>query len=89
MQKIAIIFTLFLIAQLAYLHRVPGLLGDEASEGENVYQLLQSDKLPIIGERSYIGVLTDYVRVPFVAVLGYSTLALRIPMLIASIVCFL
>ena len=85
MRKIAIIFTLFLITQLAYLHRVPGLLGDEASEGENVYQLLQAETLPIIWERSFIGVLTDYMRVPFIWVFGYSVLALRIPMLIASV----
>ncbi|OGY32856.1 MAG: hypothetical protein A3C02_03075 [Candidatus Andersenbacteria bacterium RIFCSPHIGHO2_02_FULL_45_11] len=85
MRKITLIFILFLVAQLAYLHRVPGLLGDEASEGENVYQLLQSETLPIIGERSYIGVITDYIRVPFIWVFGYSVLALRIPMLIASV----
>ncbi len=87
MRKIFIVFILFLITQLAYIHRVPGLLGDEASEGENVYQLLHEEKSPIIGERSYIGVLTDYARMPFVAVFGYSTLALRIPTLIVS-VCF-
>lgn len=88
MRKILIIFALFVAVQLAYLHRVPGLLGDEASEGENVYQILHGEKRPIIGERSYIGVLTDYVRMPFIAMFGYSTLAIRIPMLIASIVCF-
>lgn len=88
MRKILILFILFLVANTTYLHRVPGLLGDEASEGENVYQLLYAEQLPIVGERSYIGVLTDYVRVPFVGVLAHSTLALRIPMLIASIVFF-
>lgn len=80
---------LFMLTQVAYLHRVPGLLGDEASEGENVYQLLRSEKLPIIGERSYIGVLTDYIRVPFFLLFGYSTLAIRMPMLIISIVFFI
>ncbi len=80
--------SLFLLSQVAFLHRVPGLLGDEASEGENVYQILHDEKSPIIGERSYIGVLTDYVRMPFVVVFGYSVLAIRIPMFIASIAVF-
>lgn len=85
MPKIALIFILFLVTQLAYINRVPGLLGDEASEGENVFQILHGEKSPIIGERSYIGVLTDYVRMPFVAVFGYSTLAVRIPVVLVSI----
>lgn len=80
---------LFMLTQVAYVHRVPGLLGDEASEGENVYQLLHAEKLPIIGERSYIGVLTDYIRVPFFLLFGYSTLAIRMPMLIISIIFFI
>ncbi|MEK7499123.1 MAG: hypothetical protein AAB649_00765 [Patescibacteria group bacterium] len=88
MRKLVIIFILFLVANAAYLHRVPGLLGDEGSEGENVYQLLQSENITIIGERSYIGPLIDYVRVPFIAVFGYTPLALRMLMLTASIAIF-
>jgi hypothetical protein len=72
----------------AYLHRVPGLLGDEASEGNNVFELRTGEKLSISGERSYIGVLTDYARMPFIASMGYSILALRIPMLLVSIGVF-
>ncbi len=87
-KRIIVLFTLFLIANAAYLHRVPGLLGDEGSEGENVYQLLHSENITIIGERSYIGPLIDYVRVPFVAVFGYTPLALRALMLVASIAIF-
>lgn len=83
-----VLFVLFVAMQSAYLHRVPGLLGDEASEGENVYQLLTASKLSIIGERSYIGVLTDYVRVPFIALFNYSVLGVRIPMLVTSIAFF-
>lgn len=88
MRNIIIIFILFFIANSAYLHRVPGLLGDEGSEGQNVYELLQRDSLTIIGERSYIGPIIDYVRVPFIAVFGYTPLALRSLMLVASIATF-
>ncbi len=86
---ICTLFILFLVANAAYLHRVPGLLGDEGSEGENVYELLAANRLTIMGERSYIGPLLDYVRVPFVAVFGYSPLALRVPMFLASLLLFL
>lgn len=84
-----ILFCLFLLTQMLYLHRVPGLLGDEGSEGENVYQLLQSDHITVVGERSYIGPWIDYVRVPFIAVFGYTTLGIRIPTLIVSIFLFI
>lgn len=84
-----IMFVLFLLGQSFYLHRVPGLLGDEGSEGENAYQLLQSDHITVVGERSYIGPWIDYVRVPFIAVFGYTTLGIRVPMLIASSILFL
>lgn len=83
-----ILFFLFLIASAAYLHRIPGLLGDEASEGENVYEILSGEKLPILGERSYIGVLTDYLRMPFIVTLGYSLFALRLPFFLVSIGTF-
>lgn len=75
-------------ANAAYLGSVPGPLGDEASEGENVYELLKADPFVIQGERSYIGPLIDYVRVPFVQTFGYTALALRLVMLAASLVTF-
>ena len=84
-----ILLLLFVLASSAYVHRVPGLMGDEASEGENVYQLLQSDTITLSGERSYIGPLPDYLRVPFVGVFGYSALALRAPILVFSVLTFL
>lgn len=73
-----ILFGLFAVANLAWLHRVPGLQGDEASEGENVYQLLETEKIVVAGERSYIGPMIDYVRVPFIKLFGYTPLALRL-----------
>jgi 4-amino-4-deoxy-L-arabinose transferase-like glycosyltransferase len=68
----------------AYLHRVPGLLGDEASEGENVYLLFDAKQFLITGERSYIGPFLDYLRIPFVLLLGYSALSLRLLVLLFS-----
>ena len=82
------LFLLFTIANAAYLHRVPGLLGDEASEGQNVFELLTSDRITIIGERSYIGPWIDYARIPFVGLFGYSIVALRIPVFLLSLVTF-
>lgn len=84
-----ILLGLFLIANLLYIHRVPGLLGDEGSEGENVYELLNHDGITIVGERSYIGPLIDYIRVPYVAVFGYTPLALRTVVLTANVAAFL
>lgn len=83
-KTVSIIFLLFILVNLAFINRVPGLMGDEGSEGQNVYELLNSDSLPIMGERSYIGVLIDYVRVPFISVLGYTALALRLPVFLFS-----
>ena len=74
------LFLLFAIVFGSHLTTLPALMGDEGSEGENVYQLLQADSITFMGERSYIGVLIDYVRVPFVWVFGYTTWALRLPM---------
>lgn len=85
---VGILFLLVVFAHSAYLHRVPGLLGDEASEGDNVYQLLQSEKLVITGERSYIGPVIDYVRVPFIGLFGYTPFALRLPILLATGISF-
>ncbi len=84
-----LLFVLFITVNGAYLHRVPGLLGDEGSEGENVFQLLQKDTITVVGERSYIGPIIDYVRVPYIAVFGYTPLALRMLMLTASIATFI
>ena len=83
-----ILFVLFLVMNSLYLNRVPGLMGDEASEGQNVFELLESETWTIRGERSYIGPLIDYARVPFVQVFGYTVLALRIPLLLFSIATF-
>ncbi len=84
-----ILFILFVLVNLSYLHRVPGLMGDEASEGQNVYELLDRGGITIMGERSYIGPLIDYIRVPFIKVFGYTALAVRLPMLLASLATFL
>jgi hypothetical protein len=81
---LAILFGLFVIATTAYISRVPGFLGDEGSEGENVYQILHVKALTVEGERSYIGPFIDYVRVPFFLLLGYTPLALRVVVLLAS-----
>lgn len=83
---VLIIGVFFVVLQGLYLHRVPGLMGDEASEGQNVYELLTREQgITVMGERSYIGPLIDYVRVPFVGLFGYSALALRVVMLLASV----
>ena len=95
---VVVLFVLFLVLSTAYLHRVPGLMGDEASEGENVYQKIQiltGDETKaraselLLGERSYIGPAIDYAQLPFVWAFGYTTLALRVPVLIASTISFL
>lgn len=70
------------------LDRLPGLLGDEGSEGENVWKILDTKQLTVYGERSYIGPLIDYVRVPFILAFGYTTLALRVPIVLFSVATF-
>lgn len=85
---LVVLFLLFLVANGAYLHRVPGLLGDEASEGENVFELLDTKQFTVIGERSYIGPMADYLRVPFILTFGYNALALRALMFLFSIATF-
>lgn len=85
---LTVLFGLFFIANAAYLQRVPGLMGDEASEGENVYLLLDAKQLVITGERSYIGPLIDYIRVPFVLLLGYSAGPLRWLVFLFSLATF-
>ncbi len=76
------------VTMSVYLHRLPGLLGDEGSEGENVWEILDSKQVTIYGERSYIGPAMDYLRIPFVLVFGYNALALRIPIVILSVLTF-
>lgn len=84
-----ILCAIFAITTALYLHRLPGLFGDEASEGQNVYDLLRSDHIvTVLGERSYIGPLIDYIRVPFVWMFGYTTIALRLPMWLFSLAAF-
>ncbi len=82
------LFVLFTLTQVAYLHRVPGLMGDEASEGENVYELWSGQKAWLEGERSYIGPAIDYVRMPFFLVIKHPVLALRSVTLLAAIISF-
>lgn len=84
----AALFVLFLAANTAYLHRVPGLFGDEATEGDIVYQLLHRRRVTVVGVRSYIGPLVDYARVPFVLAFGYTALPLRLLMLSVSVATF-
>jgi hypothetical protein len=68
---------------------IPGLMGDEAHEGENTYHMLDTKKYEVRGERSYIGAGIDYLRIPFVEVFGYTTLELRAVMLVASVAFFI
>lgn len=86
--SIWVLFGLFVLMSSIAFHRVPGLMGDEASEGENVYQILNSDSIVVTGERSYIGPLIDYIRVPFIALFGYTTVGVRLPMLLFMLVTF-
>lgn len=83
-----VLFLLFIVANGAYLHRVPGLLGDEASEGDNVYALLHEGKSWLTGEQTYIGPLIDFVRMPFITLFGYSVMALRVITFLASLILF-
>lgn len=82
------LFILFAVTSGLYLHRVPGLIGDEGSEGENTFNILDKKEITFVGERSYIGPLIDYVRVPFILAGGYTTLALRLPVYFASLAAF-
>lgn len=83
-----VLFILFVVANGAYLHRVPGLLGDEASEGNNVYELLHEGKNWLTGEQTYIGPLIDFIRMPFIALFGYSVMALRVITFLTSLILF-
>ncbi|MBI3255666.1 MAG: hypothetical protein HYZ63_01725 [Candidatus Andersenbacteria bacterium] len=83
-----LLFVLFLVMNGVLLGRLPGLMGDEASEGENVYEIVSSPVWVLTGERSYIGPAIDYIRVPFIFLFGYTTLGVRIPMLLFSVATF-
>lgn len=82
------LFVVFAAVNVAYLTSIPSLMGDEAHEGDNVYEILDTKQLTVLGERSYIGVLIDYIRIPFVFLFGYTTVALRSVMLLASLLFF-
>lgn len=77
------LWLLFAIASSLYLTHMPGLLGDEGSEGQDVFSLVNHNYISVVGQRSYIGPLLDYLRVPFFALFGYTTLALRLPIWLA------
>jgi len=83
-----IIFSIFLFANSLYINRVPGLMGDEGDEGQNISELLTNKKPPLVGERSYIGAWIDYIRMPFVFTLGHNALSLRLVTLIFSLALF-
>ena len=83
------LFVVFLALNGAYLTIIPGLMGDEAHEGENVFHMLDQKKVEVLGERSYIGAGIDYVRVPFVALFGYTAFALRSVTFLASALFFI
>lgn len=83
------LFVVFIALQAVSLTSIPGLMGDEAHEGQNVYHMLDQKKIEIRGERSYIGAGIDYVRIPFVGAFGYTLFALRAVTLIASIAFFI
>ncbi|MEX0650120.1 MAG: glycosyltransferase family 39 protein [Candidatus Andersenbacteria bacterium] len=82
------VFALFVVMNSLWISSAPGLMGDEGSEGENVYELLTREGITVTGERSYIGPLIDYLRVPFILLFGYTTLAIRLPMLFFSFATF-
>lgn len=82
------LFIFFFIVNTLYLHRVPGLMGDEGSEGENIFQILDTKEFTVQGERSYIGPLIDYIRIPFILLFGYTPLSLRIVVVIFSLATF-
>lgn len=88
-RTLLILLVMHVLAMSMYVHRVPGLLGDEGSEGENVYTILDTKQLTVYGERSYIGPLLDYIRIPFVLAFGYNALALRVPIIIFSVLTLL
>lgn len=88
-REFALLWLMFALAMGWSLNRLPGLLGDEGSEGQNAYEILHSHKtITIMGEHSYIGPLIDYVRIPFIQAFGYTTLALRLPIFLTCLASF-
>ena len=83
-----ILLGLLVVISTAYLHRVPGLTGDEAAESYEAYKVLEQSGIKPVGINKYVGPLTDYLRVPFIAVFGYTVLASRVLMVLASIAFF-
>ncbi len=83
-KPLVLLWLFFTIATGYSLQNLPGLLGDEGDEGQKVYNILHGHPLTITGERSYIGPLIDYARIPFVFVFGYTTLALRALVFVCS-----
>lgn len=88
MKPVWALFLLFCVGSLAYLGSVPGLLGDEGSEGENIFELHEREGITVTGERSYIGPAIDYLRIPFIAAFGYTAFALRILIILFSVATF-
>ncbi len=86
---LGILLVAHVLVSITLLHRVPGLLGDEGSEGENVFSIIDTKEITVQGERSYIGPLIDYLRIPFVITLGYNALALRLVTFVFSVLAFL
>lgn len=82
------LFILCIVVNSAWLNRVPGLLGDEGDEGQRVFEVLHDHPFTVVGERSYIGPLTTYVRIPFILIFGYQVLSLRILMFLITGISF-
>lgn len=78
----------FLMLNCAFLPSIPGFMGDESHEGENVYHIIADQKIAVIGERSYIGPMIDYIRIPFVLLLGYTPIAMRSVMVVTSLLFY-
>lgn len=89
-ERVALVLFLFFVAATAvYLDSVPGLIPDEGLEGKNVFEILHSKKMTILGGPGlYIGPITDYLRVPFIKIFGYTALGLRFPILVSSLLLF-
>lgn len=83
-----LLFLFFTFVQTRHLTTVPGLVGDEGYEGLSIVDHLRDTKPFIIGRESYVAFWSDYARLPFVAWFGETTLAMRLPMVIASCATF-
>jgi hypothetical protein len=85
---IVVIFIIFLFVSTYNLGSFPALVGDEGYEGLSVIDHLKNDKPFVFGRESYVSYWSDYTRLPFVQWLGPTALAMRIPLVVASIVTF-